>query len=81
MPQALRARGAAVDLAAVAKGGSEEALDWAAAELEAEQEQHDGGLGGVLVSVSRMRKGGNRTGMYGRRWLPPRNYTEFGPFL
>ncbi|KAG2453273.1 hypothetical protein HYH02_002596 [Chlamydomonas schloesseri] len=35
--RALRARGAAVSLAAVAVGGSEEALDWAAAELEAEE--------------------------------------------
>ncbi|KAG2453231.1 hypothetical protein HYH02_002554 [Chlamydomonas schloesseri] len=32
----LRRHGAAVDLAAVAEGGSEEALEWAAAELEAE---------------------------------------------
>ena len=34
--RALRARGAAVDLGAVAEGGSEEALEWAAAELAAE---------------------------------------------
>ncbi|PNW72721.1 hypothetical protein CHLRE_15g639134v5 [Chlamydomonas reinhardtii] len=34
--QALRARGAAVCLKSVAFGGSEEALEWAAAELEAE---------------------------------------------
>ncbi|PNW77837.1 hypothetical protein CHLRE_10g453800v5 [Chlamydomonas reinhardtii] len=46
--QALRARGAAVDLAAVAKGGSEEALDWAAAELEA-QGQGGGSDGGALL--------------------------------
>ena len=52
MPQALRARGAAVDLAAVAKGGSEEALDWAAAELEAEGQGGSSDGGALLVSVS-----------------------------
>eukprot|EP00198_Chlamydomonas_reinhardtii_P009195 XP_001698532.1 predicted protein [Chlamydomonas reinhardtii] len=46
--QALRARGAAVDLAAVAAGGSEEALDWAAAELEAEGQ--GGSCDGVLLT-------------------------------
>ncbi|KAG2422837.1 hypothetical protein HXX76_011652 [Chlamydomonas incerta] len=43
-PVAEPRRGAAVDLAAVAEGGSEEALDWAAAELEAE--------GGALQPLS-----------------------------
>ncbi|PNW77834.1 hypothetical protein CHLRE_10g453750v5 [Chlamydomonas reinhardtii] len=50
--QALRVRGAAVDLAAVAKGGSEEALDWAAAELEAEGQGGSSDGGALLVSVS-----------------------------
>lgn len=43
--QKLRARGAAIDLAAVAVGGSEEGLEWAAAQLEAEMG------GGVLQQV------------------------------
>ncbi|PNW77835.1 hypothetical protein CHLRE_10g453766v5 [Chlamydomonas reinhardtii] len=50
--QALRVRGAAVDLAAVAKGGSEEALDWAAAELEAEG-QGGSSDGGALLTPLR----------------------------
>ncbi|PNW77831.1 hypothetical protein CHLRE_10g453700v5 [Chlamydomonas reinhardtii] len=76
--QALRARGAAVDLAAVAKGGSEEALDWAAAELEAEQEQHDGGLGGVLAplgpsEIHWIHKRGNLAAL---RWLHRRGLLD-----
>eukprot|EP00198_Chlamydomonas_reinhardtii_P002915 XP_001692251.1 predicted protein [Chlamydomonas reinhardtii] len=46
--QKLRARGAAIDLAAVAVGGSEEGLEWAAAQLEAEMG------GGVLQQAAWM---------------------------
>ncbi len=47
--QALRARGAAIDLVAVAAMGSEAALEWAAGELIAERGgsgRHGGGGGG-----------------------------------
>ncbi|KAG2423096.1 hypothetical protein HXX76_002321 [Chlamydomonas incerta] len=44
--RALRARGAAIDLGAVACGGSVEALEWAVAELEVEQD------GGVPKSIA-----------------------------
>ncbi|KAG2423108.1 hypothetical protein HXX76_002332 [Chlamydomonas incerta] len=64
-------RGAAVDLAAVACGGSEEALDWAAAELAAE--------GSVLQlleegEAARVEAAGNTAAMdwlRGRGLLPP----------
>ncbi|PNW79941.1 hypothetical protein CHLRE_08g373150v5 [Chlamydomonas reinhardtii] len=45
--QGLAERGAAVDLAAVAQGGGEEALEWAAARLEAEA-----GAGALAQAVS-----------------------------
>ncbi|KAG2423589.1 hypothetical protein HXX76_015227 [Chlamydomonas incerta] len=64
-------RGAAVDVAAVAHGGSEEALDWAAAELAAE--------GSVLQPLSlftarHLTNSGNRAGLVwlrSRGLLPP----------
>ncbi|KAG2423588.1 hypothetical protein HXX76_015226 [Chlamydomonas incerta] len=64
-------RGAAVDLAAVACGGSEEALDWAAAELAAEG-------GGLQVlgkqDAQRVERAGNTAALawlHSRGLLPP----------
>ena len=59
--QALRARGAAVDLAAVAQAGGEAALAWAAAQLLAEGAEAaagaagSGGGGGMTLQVSQKR--------------------------
>ncbi|KAG2422852.1 hypothetical protein HXX76_011666 [Chlamydomonas incerta] len=64
---ALRARGAAVDLEAVAMGGSEEALGWAAAELETE-----GGVLQAALSVAqqeRVQRSGNTAAV---EWLTAR---------
>ncbi|PNW77168.1 hypothetical protein CHLRE_10g425150v5 [Chlamydomonas reinhardtii] len=67
---ALRARGAAVDLCAVAVGGSEEALEWAAAELEAAAGRGEAGLKALTHSeAARVTAAGN---FATRRWLEAR---------
>ncbi|KAG2428289.1 hypothetical protein HXX76_010439 [Chlamydomonas incerta] len=73
--RALRARGAAVGLGAVAEGGSEEALEWAAAELEAKRGASSGGVQALSpAEATRVLAAGNAAALVwlrGRGLLPP----------